>query len=845
MTPAAALRWILRESRGARGRLLFVAGCLAVGVAGVTGVRSLVAAIEGGVRSQSRELLAADLAVDGRRPLPPELDRVMAAVPGVERCDLRELATMVSLPAAEDGAPGRSRLAELKVVAGRYPFYGDLVLDPPLDPATGLGDDRVAAAPELLDALGAGVGSTVRVGGADFRVAARIVREPDRLGFAALLGPRLMLGAEGLERARLLGFGNRVRYRALFRVPGDPTPEALRALAGRIGREVPGAAYLRVETHHDAQPAMRRALDRFGSFLGLTALLSLLIGGVGTAQVIRTWIEGRTAEIAVLRCIGVTPRGVTLLFLAHAALLALAGSVAGALVGASLPFAAAAAAPELVPGGRVDAFQPAAALQGVALGVAVAVLFALPALAAVGRVPPARALRADAEPLPPPRAVRWGFAAVILLGVLGAALTQTARPAHALWFTGGLAAAALLLAAAASGATALARAVPRRRLPPTLVHGIAALARPGAGTRGAVIALGLGVLVVLGTWLVQSRLDRGLRAALPEAAPTVFLADVQPDQWRGVEGILRERGATAVDSVPVVMARIESVDGRSVPAVPGGEGQDGERGRWVLTREQRLTWRETLPADNRILEGALWSDRDRAEVSIEDGFARDLGVRVGSTLVMDVQGVPVELAVTSIRSVEWQSFGINFFMVVEPGVLDLAPHFRIASARVPEEAEGSVQDRLAASFPNVTMLRVRPIVEKVARMLDRVALAVRVLGSFSIAAGIAILAGVAAAGAARRGREAALLKVLGVTRSGVVSLFAVEFGLLGLVAGLVGAAGAFALAHAFLDAVLSFSPDLPLVALPLAALATAALAAAAGLAASTRALAARPVEALR
>jgi putative ABC transport system permease protein len=229
-----------------------------------------------------------------------------------------------------------------------------------------------------------------------------------------------------------------------------------------------------------------------------------------------------------------------------------------------------------------------------------------------------------------------------------------------------------------------------------------------------------------------------------------------------------------------------------------GDGQI-DRPRWVLTREQRLTWMRELPPDNRLVEGALWSDPATNEVSLEQEFAADLGAGLGSVLRFDVQGVPVELTVTSIRTVEWESFSINFFLVAEPGALDAAPHALLGAARIDAADEQPFQDELARAFANVTPIRVRAVLEKVMDVLGKLAVGVRMLGGFTIAVGLLILAGVASAGAVHRGREVALLKALGVRRLTIAGLFATEFGLLGLVAGIVGGIAAAVLSWVFLD----------------------------------------------
>ncbi len=838
---------VLRESRASRGRLLFFTLCLALGVAAVVGVSSLVAGIRTGLASESRDLLAGDLRVSARRPLPDEVAAFFADHPH-RRADVVEMGAMAALPPDTTGgasAASLSRLVELKVVDGTYPLYGELLLDPAGLDASDLGADAVFVGPELAAELSLAVGDALRVGGAEFRVAAVVVDEPDRVDFAMTLGPRVFVGTEGLARTELFGEKSRVRYVSLYALEEDLDREQLAALERDLRAALEDSPYVGVRTHSDAQPSVRRSLRRVEDYLGLVALLSLLLGGIGVSQIVRAWLAGRTQSVAVMRCLGFRAREIAAMFLGHVALLAVAGCLAGGAVGALLPWVVRAYAPELFQGADVALWQPAAFARGVTLGLFVATLFSLPPLTAVWRVPPAAVLRAEAVPLAAPRSVRFGAPLLLFVGVLVSARVQGGAWIPAAAFSGGLVVLAALLYGGARLAASLSGRLPRGRFGPYLEHGLAALSRPGAGTTGAIVALGLGVMVVVSMWLIESRLGRALRTALPEDAPSVFLVDVQPDQWDGVRSAIAGNGAQSVDSVPVVMARLRTIEGRDVREL-AAEQEGGGRATWVYTREQRLTWMDELPADNEIVAGALWSDPERFEVSVEEEFAADLGVGVGSVIELDVQGVPLELVVSSLRTVEWQSFGINFFFVVEPGVLEDAPHFRIAAARLePAAAELRLQNELAADFPNVTLLRIRPILEKIAGVLERLAFGIRALGSFTILTGLVILAGAIGTTALRRAREAALLKTLGVTRGGVTRLFAFEYALSGLVAGTLGSVGALALSWAFLVHLAELEADLPWAALPIAALATATLATLSGLAASLRALAARPLETLR
>jgi putative ABC transport system permease protein len=852
VTGRSWLALAVRESRGSAGRLAFFASCLAVGVAAVVAVDGLARAIDSGIRAQARTLLAADLAVSSRRPIPAALLAAAAALPGARRAEVRELPSVVSVPAAggDTANPGASLLCELKAVAPGYPFYGTVVTDPARPLAELLGDDRVLVGPELLARLGVRAGDALRIGDAVYTIAGTIAGEPDRLEVSFTLGPRLLLSLPALDRSGLAGLGSRVRYRMLVRLPGVAAAEETQRAADTLRAAIPDPELVEVQTFVEAQPSLRRGLARAERFLALVALLSLLIGGIGVAQAVRAWLAGRLDAIAVLRALGVRPREALVLYLAQTAALALAGSALGALAGSLVARAVPGLLAGLLPVSVAVGWQPAAMARGVALGVGVALLFALRPLADVLRVPPVRVLRRDAEPVPVRRGVAAALLLVLLGGVAVTAGIQAGSAQRGALFALGLAVAAAVLTFGAWAAVRAVGRAPRDLGTVALRHGLAALARPGAGTLGAVVALGLGVLTVLGMYLVQQRLSAQLDAELPDRAPTVFLVDIQPDQWGGVREALAAAGAKGVESVEVVMARVRAVAGVPVSELAaarrgGARGRDDRGRRWVLTREQRLTSLATLPEDNVVIAGALWSDPAWPEVSIEEEYAADLGVGVGDTVTFDIQGVPLELLVSSIRTVEWQRFSINFFLVVEPGVLDGAPRFRIAAARLEKDAETPLQDRIAAGYPNVTVLRLREVLEKVVGVLEQVGFGVRLLGAFTVLAGIAILAGAVSAGAVRRAREVALYKTLGMTRAQVAAAFAMEYALVGGVAGVIGAAGGVVMAALVtrlgFEIPWAWDPGAYATAVAVAVVLTVV----AGLAASARALAARPLAVLR
>jgi putative ABC transport system permease protein len=835
-----------RETRGASGKIVFFVACLAVGVAAVVAVSGLSGGIDRGLRKEARQLLAADLSVRAEKALPEAATTAIAALvagsAGASATEVRELATVVSVPGSE-GAPGPSALVQLKAVGEGYPFYGELTTSPSRPLAALLDPGGVLVAPELAEKLHLVEGAELRIGGKPFVVRGRIVAEPDKVNVSFSLGPRVLLSLEGFARTGLEAFGSRVDHVTLVRLAGISASDA-EAAAKRLRAALPESSGVRVQTYADAQPALRDGLRRASRFLGLVALVSLILGGIGVAQTVRAWLASRYDAIAVLKCLGVRPVEIVALYAVETGLLGLAGSLAG-VAGATLLLA-------LVPGLLVgllphvpiDAWQPAAALRGVALGTGIALLFSVAPLSALRRVPPLRVLRRDAEPLAASRLARLAVGAALVLAVLGAGWVQCGSLKIAAGFAGGMLAAAAALAGASRLLMIAVVRTARERVRIAVRHGLAALARPGAGTTPAVTALGLGVLVVVAIALVHLGLMARIRADLPKSAPNVFLVDLQSSQWPRVRSILEEFGASEIRGVPIVNARLVSVDGIGVADL-AKRGRDEGRRRWILTREQNLTYLDALPPDNVVVEGKLWSDPERKEISIERDYARDMGAHLGSRLVYDVQGIPIELTVTSLRTVDWKSFGINFFLVVEPGVLEQAPQRRVAAARIPAGREQALQDRLAAELPNVTMLKVRDIVEKVASLLERLGLGIRILGGFAIASGVVILAGAIGAGATRRGREVALLKTLGSTRHGVVAMFAVEFALTGLVAGVVGTVGGALVAWIVLKRGMEIGWTWRPLLLAAAPAATAALAVLAGIAASAGALRRRPIEVLR
>lgn len=837
MSPRAWWRLFRWELRGAGLRAVPFLASLSVGVAAVVLVAGLGDSLARAIRQEARPLLGADVAVRSFDGFPAELDGVAAAFPGTERVDTLDFLTMVAVPAAPGGPPGRSVMVELKAVPAGWPFYGAPVVEPARPLEELLGDDGLVVQPALLERLGLEQGARVRLGSVEFVVRGVILAEPGRLPSGLVAGPRVLISPAGLARAGLGDVGARRTHRALFHEPDEARAIALAEhVRGLVGTRAT------VETWADAQPAAQRSIAQTTAWMGLVALLSLLVGGVGIAQATRAWMARRLDTIAIQRTLGLTASEVASLTLVQAAVLAIAGSALGALLGTGALALAPLALEGLLPVDAVQPWQPAAVARGVGLGLGMALLFAWRPLAQAARVPPLRVLRRDIEPLPE-SALRSALAlGTVAIGVFLLAFAQARDPFVAGAFVLGLAVVSGLAAAGAALLVRLMRPLAHRVRSWWLRHGLASVGRPGSGLVPAVVALGLGATVVLTTVLVEGRLYAQIAQEFPESAPSAFLLDVQPDQVAGVQSLLAEVGAVHTRAAPMVVGRLVSVDGVGAEEL-AAQREEGDR--WQLTREQRLSYMPALPADNTILEGAPFSEAVTSELSIEERYAERLGVKLGSVVQFDVQGVPVELRVTSIRSVSWQSFNMNFFLVAEPGVLEAAPQTHLVTTQLPAELESSTQDRLATAFPNVTMVSVRTVLAQARGLLERLAWAVRAVGAFTAAAGVAILATGIIAEAGRRGRQVALLKTLGTTRAGVMGLLAVEYALVGLLAGLVGSVGAVGLSWVLVTRVMTLSWATDWWAVGFAVGGAAFLVSTVGVLANQRALRVPPAQVLR
>ena len=845
------LRLAGRELQRQAWRLALISLCIAVGFAAFFATSGFSGRVLTGIRTESRSLLGADLGLSARGPMPPRALARLEATPGLQaRTLVSDFPTMASTGGGEALV---SRLVEVRAVEGSYPLAGRLETAPArdgLEPWGVLVDTGLAQAwsltPGARDLAGPDLLAQhkgLRLGSEVVPVQAIVGVDDSRQASAFAMGPRVYLGRAMAIRLGLITPRARLSTKVLMTLrPGAD----LRATAHQIETGLDKAERLRLQTHEEAGPALSQPIRNTNRFISQLGLFTLLLSSLGAWAILATYLKGREKDAAILRCLGAPPGAPAAAYGLLTALM-----VAGAMaLGCGAGILAARALPgllgELMPEALRQGPTPWPPLPETAAAVAMLVLVTLPFLARLRDVTPLALLRQGNEAQGRP-ALTWacGLSAA---GLVTALIMRNAPSAAAGAFTAlGMAALFLLL----FGVSRLLLAVFRRsaeRLPLPLKLALGQLsARPALGAL-MMSVMGLAVFLVLATQFIKEDMVRPLAAQRGAGRrPNLFLIDVQPDQIDPLRDLLRARSGHEPLASPMVRARLTEIAGKPVEEGPSGPEGPG-RGQSMRTREQNLTWRTRLSEAETLTAGTFWPETGapRAELSLEEDFARQIGARLGDELAFDLQGTVIRARVTSLRKVSWQSFQPNFFIVAHPGLLLDLPATWIAAAEL-DSAQGrqALQNQVARDYPNVTVMDVADVVARISRVLDLVALVTRVLAALMLASALLVLAASLLAARLGRQRDLALLRTLGASHGTLLASLAWEFLLLGGTSALGAGALAWILARIYSARVLELEvhPS-PWAALGLI-LAAAGLTGAVGLLGSYRALQAKPLEVLR
>jgi putative ABC transport system permease protein len=835
------------ETRGAGKRFLFFVICLAIGVGAVMTIKSVSDIMKQAILGESKSLLAADIEIKSSWPQ-SEADRAYqkSALPESGFQFLREVHAMARFPSAQGGRNG-TLLVELKSVpteAPLYPYYGILKTKPAHPLPDLLSDTGALVEPSFLLKTKLKVGDTFQLGSVAARITGVIEGEPDRISLAFSLGPRVMVSNATLDQSQLIAPGSRIRYKTLIHLPKGMDPEQAVGLL-EFGLKDKGTS---IRTYRDMESNLTSSVDRMGKYLGSVGVIALLMGGIGIAMIIRTFMAQKLDTIAILNCLGATSRTVFRVYLLQAVLLGLAGSGLGVGIGYALQYLL----PSKMSGLLNIQFEPGflwvPAAQSLSLGMGTTLLFTLWPLIRAVQTRPLRLLRhiAEEEELSKgSRRERWGMGVLFALGLAAIIFWQAESVQRGLVFLIALVVSAGLLA----GISALLLRT-LRTLPPskrmTRRYGLANLYRPNNQAVSIITALGIGIMLVLSIRLVQIDMIAMLNKNTDIKPPNFFFIDIQRGQSDTFAKVVHQTAPDAkLELTPLVRSRLYSIDDRKMETWQYKNKHEEE---WFITREFVLTYMDDKPPrDNTFIQGRWWTKEEAqlSQVSLEEDAARRLGAKLGSQLTVDIQGIPVTAEVTSIRKVSWRNIRTNFYMIFSPGALAQAPVTYVGTVNLDPEKEMALQAAVVDALPNITALSTRDIVNTVESVVNKLLTLVDFMSGFAIVSGLFILAGAIASTKFRRMKESAILKTLGAKRSVVASILGYEYAMLGVIAATIGVLLSAGLSWAVMEYIVKSDWHLRIIPLGWALLIAVLLTTVTGIVSSLDVLRNKPIQTLR
>lgn len=838
---SAALRIAFRELRGGlKGFRIFLL-CLTLGVAGIAAVGSVRTAIERGLSGESAALLGGDAEIAFTYRFADATERAWMAENALATSEVADFRSMVTL--TRDGERQRA-LVQVKGVDALYPLYGNLGLSPDITAQDALatvdGRAGLVAANTLVERLNLRIGDTLRLGNADFRLSAILTNEPDSATGGFSFGPRVIVSLDAAKSAGLLAPGTLFTGKYRLKLSAGTNLETLKTAAETALAD----RGMQWSDTRDATPSLSRFVERMGAFLVIVGLAGLAVGGVGVSAAVRAYLDAKKPVIATLKTLGAGSGTIFGIYLLQIGMLALLGIALGLILGVGLPILLGPLFSDALPVPARFAVYPAPMIEAGVYGLLTAAIFSIWPLGRALNIRAASLFRDEASRTR--RAPRWYF--ILLTAALSALLVASAAwfsgvPKLALWSAFGviLALGALLLTAMLT--KALARRLSRSRLTrgrPVLRLALGAIGGPGGEAGSVILSLGLGLAVLATIGQIDTNMRRAITEELPAVAPSYFFVDIQKDQFEGFNTIARTtEGIDKIQTAPMLRGILSKVNG-----IPAAEAL-GES--WVLEGDRGITYAATPPEGNDIVAGAWWPEDYTGEpqMSFSAHDAGELGLKLGDKVTVNVLGRDLTATVVAFHRADFSSMGINFVMIVNPAALQAAPHSYIATVYGDEQADAPLLDALATAYPNITAIRITDAVERVSKMLDGIAAAIRWGAAVTLLTGFTVLIGAAAAGERQRIYEAALLKTLGATRPRILASFALRSAILGGAAGLVaigaGALAGWAVMTNIMDVAFRF--DLPSALLIVSGGALASLLA--GLAFAWRPLSARPARVLR
>lgn len=772
----------MRELRGGlHGFYVFVA-CVALGVAVITAVGALTDALRAGFERQGENLLGGDVTLSRphRRADPAERTWMES------RGRVSETATLRAMARRTDAS--EQVMVELKGVDRAYPLVGSLTLGNGTSVDTALQQGPgVAVDPILLERLGLKIGDRMQLGNAIVEIRATVAAEPDKLTDRLTFGPRVFVSLDTLPDTGLAGPGSLVRWRYALALNGGKEDGGLLKFRDAVKAQLPDGGFT-VADRRDPHPQVTRTLERLRQFLTLIGLTALLVGGVGVANAVATFIDRRRKIIATFKSLGATTATIFTIHLMQVLVIAGIGVAIGLFAGLLLPFVMSFALADALPIQAEISVTPASLLVAVAYGFLVALLFALWPLGRAELVRAAVLFREEVAPegrvWPRPRIIISTVAVAAALLALALATSESKR--IALYFCLSVAGIFAVFIGLGIGVTTLARRTPRPRNT-ELALALGSIGAPGGLTRSVILSLGTGLSLLVAVALANSSIVSELSSRLPQNSPDYFILDIPFAELPPlIDLVQREAPAAHINSAPMLRGRLVRLNDTPVDQIKAAPESS-----WVLTGDRGLTFADDVPEGSAVTHGTWWPADYTGEplVSFEAELARGLNLRIGDTVTVNVLGRNLTARIANLRDVKWESLAINFVMVFSPNTLRGAPHNLLATISLPPEVSLATEAALAKSIgkahPSVTTLRVKDAINAFNSVYSRIMSAVRVAGGVTLAAGALVLAGALATAQRRRIQQAVILKALGATRARILRSHLLEYALLAAVTALL------------------------------------------------------------
>lgn len=779
-------RWILlmawRDSRKNRSRLFLFISSIILGIAALVAMNSFNENLRKDIDSQAAELIGADLELESRREPSAEAMKFIDSLKGMSEDFAKEerFMSMIRFPKAEG-----SRLVQVRAIEGHYPFYGEVETNPS-DSYRDFGTKAgVYVENSLLLQFNAVVNDSVQLGNNSYPILGNVLSQPGQAAIAGAMAPSVFVPIAQLKNSGLQQQGSRIEYHYYFKLPkGFAVDKEVEKLDKKIEE-----LQLRASTIQTTKENTGRSFADMASFMELVGFVALLLGCIGVSSSVQIYVREKLLSVAVLRCLGTTAKQAFYIFLVQFAGIGLIGGIIGAVLGSLIQYLIPVVMQDVIPVSLTTGVSWLAILEGIGLGVVIAVLFALLPLLAVRNISPLNSIRiSDKEESMFKDKMSWWVYLLILIFITGFARLQMADWIQTLVFVAGVGITFLLLYGVAKAFTYLIRRFFPKGWPYLWRQGLSNLYRPNNQTVILMISIGLGTALISTMFLVQDLLINRVKISSEQSQANMLMFDIQPSQHESLSKMAKEEGYPILEAVPVVTMQLQSVNGVTLKDVVADTSS--EVSSRAFRGEIRATYRDSLTKTESITSGkwvGIVGNKDTASVSLDQNYADNIKVKVGDRLSFNVQGLIIPAKVSSIRQVDWNRFQSNFRVVFAKGSIDQAPQFYLMMTKVPTEIESSkFQQKIVNNFPNVSVIDMNAVLTVLQEILDKIGFIIQFMGAFSILTGIIVLISSVRISKFQRIRENVLLRTLGASRKQIYLITISEYLFLGLLSALTG-----------------------------------------------------------